>query len=138
MSNFSDQQPIQDPPTGAQINAAVAGDATPMDNSMMKIDAIEQPQTQADSATGAANSSDAATASASVWNNYAHINALWSINQDRNSWVGIAGIGWKKLSTSSESGIVALTMLAATAKEKNSLVYYREESDARIHEFYVW
>jgi len=136
MSNFSDQQPAQNPPTDSQISVAAAGDATPMDNSVMKIEAVEGALTQDDFSANQVISSVSATAT--TWNNSAHINALWSINQDKNSWVGIAGIGWKKLSTASESGIVALTMLASTAKEKNSLVYYREESDARIHEFYVW
>jgi hypothetical protein len=33
-----------------------------------------------------------------AWQNSKKINGLWSINQDRNSWVGIEGIGWKRLS----------------------------------------
>jgi hypothetical protein len=136
MSNFSDQQPTQNPPTDSQISVAAAGDATPMDNSMIKIDVVEGTQTQDDFTEN--NAKSAISSATTTWNHSAHINALWSINQDKNSWVGIAGIGWKKLSTASESGIVALTMLASTAKEKNSLVYYREERDARIHEFYVW
>ena len=136
MSNISDQQPVQDPPSSSQISVAVAGDATPMDNSMIQIDAVEE--AQAPETTTATTGQAASSATATTWNNSAHINALWSINQDKNSWVGIAGVGWKKLSTASESGIVALTALASTAKEKNSLVYYREESDSMIHEFYVW
>jgi hypothetical protein len=73
-----------------------------------------------------------------AWQNNKQITALWSINQNVNSWVGVSGIGWKKLSNASGSGIVALTMLAAHAREKGSVVNYREESDGMIHEMYVW
>jgi hypothetical protein len=66
------------------------------------------------------------------------INGLWSINQNRNSWIGVSGIGWKKLANNSDSAIVALTMLSAHALEKGSVVNYREESDGMIHEIYVW
>lgn len=31
----------------------------------------------------------------STWQNDKRISALWSINQNRNSWVGVAGIGWR-------------------------------------------
>jgi hypothetical protein len=77
-------------------------------------------------------------AGVSTWQNDKRISALWSINENRNSWVGVAGIGWKKLANNSDSAIVALTMLSAHAREKESPVYYREESDGMIHEMYVW
>ena len=73
-----------------------------------------------------------------AWQNNKRISALWSISENRNSWVSVAGIGWKKLANSSDSAIVALTMLSAHAREKQSPVYYREESDGMIHEMYVW
>ncbi len=74
----------------------------------------------------------------SAWQNDKRINGLWSISENRNSWVGVAGIGWKKLANNSDSAIVALTMLSAHAHEKESPVYYREESDGMIHEMYIW
>lgn len=74
----------------------------------------------------------------SAWQNNKRITALWSINQDRNSWVGIDGVGWRKLANGSDSAIVALTMLGAHAREKNAVVNYREESDGMVHEMYVW
>jgi hypothetical protein len=73
-----------------------------------------------------------------VWNNSQLVNALWSINEDRNSWVGIQGTGWVKLSTNSDTGIVALTMLAAHAKQLQTIVNYRVEDDGMIHEIYAW
>jgi hypothetical protein len=75
---------------------------------------------------------------ATAWNNSKQITALWSINQNRNSWVGIGGIGWKKLANNSDSAITALTMLSAHARTLGSTVHYRDESDGMIHEMYVW
>jgi len=78
-----------------------------------------------------------AVAGAAAWQNNKRVNALWSINQNRNSWVGISGIGWKKLANNSDSAVVALTMLCSHAREKNSVVNFREES-GMVREIYVW
>ncbi len=75
---------------------------------------------------------------ASVWVNNKKINALWSINENRNSWVGVAGVGWVKLANNSDSAIVALTMLGANAKLTQGTVNYRTEADNMLHEMYVW
>ena len=73
----------------------------------------------------------------STWNNNKKVTALWSINQNRNSWAGIGGVGWRKLSNMSDTAVVALTMLCSHAREKNSVVNYREEN-GMIREIYVW
>lgn len=73
-----------------------------------------------------------------VWNNNQTVNALWSINEDRNSWVGIAGVGWVKLSTGSDTGVVALTTLAAHAYQTQHIINDRTEDDGMIHEIYAW
>ncbi len=74
----------------------------------------------------------------SAWHKNKKITGLWSINQNRNSWVHIAGTGWKKLANNSDTGVVALTMLAAHARVKNSNVNLREENDGMVREMYVW
>jgi hypothetical protein len=73
-----------------------------------------------------------------AWNNSKKITGLWSINQNRNSWAYIDGVGWRKLANNSDSAVVALSVLAAHAREKNSSVNYRDEADGMIHEIYVW
>ncbi len=73
-----------------------------------------------------------------AWLNDKRITGLWSLNQNRNSWIYVNGIGWKKLANNSDSAIVALSMLSAHAREKDSAVNYREESDGMIREIYVW
>lgn len=75
---------------------------------------------------------------ATVWVNNQKINALWSIAENRNSWAGVAGVGWRKLANNSDSAIVALTILAANAKQTQGIVNYRQEADNMIHEMYVW
>ena len=79
-----------------------------------------------------------AVAGVSAWQNNKKLTALWSNNASRNSWVGVDGIGWKKLVNTNDSSNVALTMLCTHAREKNSVVNYRDESDGMIYEIYVW
>jgi hypothetical protein len=78
------------------------------------------------------------SASATAWANDARVNALWSIAENRNAWVGVADVGWRKLANNSDTAIVALTMLAAHARETQSSYAYREEADGMIHECYIW
>ncbi len=73
-----------------------------------------------------------------AWQGDKRISALWTINQDRNAWVAVTGIGWKRLATASASGLVALNMLGAHARQTNSRVDYRDEADGMIHEMYIW
>jgi len=83
-------------------------------------------------------SHQAAVAAGTVWQSQKAIVNQWTINQDRNSWIGVAGIGWQKLSTASDSGCVALTMLASNALISKASVNYRTESDGMVHEIYVF
>lgn len=73
-----------------------------------------------------------------AWVSGKQINALWGINQNRNSWVYVSDVGWKKLANNSDSAIVALTILTSHAKQLNCPVDYREEADNMIHEICVW
>jgi hypothetical protein len=66
------------------------------------------------------------------------INALWAINETRNSWIGVAGIGWVKLANNSVKAIEAFTILGASAKRTQATVNYRQGADGMIHEMYVW
>lgn len=74
----------------------------------------------------------------SAWQNSKKIEALWTINQDRNSWMGVVGIGWRKFAPGTETSLTAMTMLAAHARCTNSVINYRDESDSLVHEIYVW
>ena len=80
----------------------------------------------------------ASVTAGTTWQSQKHIVNQWTINQDRNSWIGVAGIGWQKLSTASDSGCVSLTALASSAIITKALVNYRTESDGMVHEMYVF
>lgn len=90
--------------------------------------------TQVPPATAAFGAGGGVTA----WQNGKQFSALWAINQNRNSWVYVVGVGWKKLADNSDSAIVALTALGAHAKLTQTTVNYRDEADGMIHEMYVW
>jgi hypothetical protein len=119
-------QPLQGS-QGAGIGSTAGAAATP---------SLTPPPTAV--GVGASGGSAGSAAAGTVWNNNKTINALWGIAEDRNSWAGVANVGWVKLSTASDSGIVALTALAAHGYQTQHLVNYRTESDGLIHEIYAW
>lgn len=116
---MTDTMPTQEPPAASE-SAAISGGAEAM-------------PTLSPDAAGAETQGGIAT-----WLNNKRVSALWGINQNRNSWVYITGVGWKKLANNSDTAVVALTTLAASAKLTQTNYNYREESDGMIHETYVW
>lgn len=73
-----------------------------------------------------------------AWQNDKRINALWSIYENRNVFVGVTGVGWKKLANNNDTAIVAFTLLSGSARLTQTPVNYRDEADGMIHEMYVW
>jgi hypothetical protein len=117
-SEMSDTMPTQDPPS-AGVSTSVSGGA-------------DEAPTVTPGAAGAVGSG------VTAWLNDRRVSGLWGINQNRNSWVFVTGVGWKKLANNSDSAVVALTVLAASAKQTQTGYSYREEADGMIHESYVW
>lgn len=74
---------------------------------------------------------------AAVWHRNKKVTSLWTKDETRNSWVGIAGIGWKKLNSSKNSSCVALSILAAHAKQYNKNTNIKIDG-GQIKEMYVW
>ena len=118
---MADSRPEQDLPSSATTSSSGAGSAA-----------------AASPTEGPPEAGDIGAVGASVWVNNKKINALWAISENRNSWVGVAGVGWVKLANNSDSAIVALTILGANARQTQGNVNYRQESDNMIHEMYVW
>ena len=138
----SEQIPTQMPPANLQSKKTTSAQATPLDNisaaSAAGVTSSSSASAPSKALPAATNAGTSGGAAGTTWNNSANINALWIINQDKNSWAGVANVGWLKLSNASDSGIVSLTQLASHAKQMGSTVYYRQEDDGMIHEFYVW
>jgi hypothetical protein len=139
---MSDSTPSQFP-SGDLIKTS-GGESRPPELSAEQLSQITRKGTAAAVTTSAAPSlspSDAVPrvgAVGTTWQSNAQISALWSINQDRNSWVYVTNAGWQKLSNASESGIVAMTMLGAHIKQTQTIFNYRTEADGMIHEIYAW
>lgn len=74
---------------------------------------------------------------AAVWHSNKKITALWSNNGNRNVWVAIADVGWRKLADNSDSAIVALTIIMSHAFQTNRTANLMEE-DGQIRQVYVW
>ena len=72
-----------------------------------------------------------------VWQNNKRIGGLWTIDQDRNAWVFVTGIGWKKVAADNDNIFFNLLTQLAMAKSGGRPVNYYELQGV-IREVYVW
>jgi hypothetical protein len=73
-----------------------------------------------------------------AWYNGKKIAALWCNSSSRNSYISVAGMGWKKLSNANDSCLISMSIMAAHAEATNATVNVRTGSDGMVHEIYVW
>ncbi|RJK96379.1 hypothetical protein [Vallicoccus soli] len=73
-----------------------------------------------------------------TWRNGVTIDALWSIDETRNAWARIPGVGWRKVYNGRDGAFLALCTLAAQARQTGRTVNLREDADGMIHEIYLW
>ena len=133
------KSPEKIPPTGITITNGNAGTNAPSVNV-----ASQTAYTAMAAAAGAPQLNPPETEEggvtayeAVVWNTDKRVNALYTTLHARNAWMSIAGIGWKKLSTSNDSSCEAMTQLAAHCREKNCRIDFSEENGL-VNEIYVW
>ena len=74
----------------------------------------------------------------STWHNGVTVDALWVVNEVRNAWMRVAGVGWKKLYNGRDGAFTALAILAAQARQTGKTINYREEADGMVYEIYLW
>jgi hypothetical protein len=94
------------------------------------------PATIADGLAGA--QADALGAVTGTWRTGVTVNALWSINEVRNAWMHVAGLGWRKLYNGRDGSFRALVALAAHARQTGRPINFREEADGMVYEIYAW
>ncbi|HEX6007272.1 MAG TPA: hypothetical protein VFY80_04880, partial [Burkholderiales bacterium] len=70
------------------------------------------------------------------WRNNVLINGLWHNESDRNAWVHVAGVGWRKLATETASMQSAMLLELAAAKGANRPVNILEDQQT-VREVYV-
>lgn len=147
------ERPTQEPPRGVAVAYAEAPTQRPPSvpaPSRPSSPAIEgQPhdlpplppvETVAANGAGTEPSLDvpAVAAGADDWQQDKRIVALWGINEQRNAWVSVPGAGWVRLADTSDATCMALTILAAHARQTQTQVNYRLGADGKIAEMYVW
>lgn len=139
---MSESEPSQQPPTSTAGNPAEIArprELTPEERAMTVRTSGGLLTFPSSDTTG-----EASVGAGTIWQADARVTALWSIDQNRNAYMYTRNhatntdIGWVRLSTASESGCVALNMLASHAKAMQSRIDYRVESDGMAHEIYLW
>lgn len=91
---------------------------------------------------GSATRASAGTAGANgitgAWHNGVTVDALWAINETRNAFMRVVGVGWKKIYNGTDGAFTALTTLASQARQTGATINYRDEADGLVHEIYLW
>ena len=138
-STNSHAGPTLAPPS--ELSASVAGtaglSAPTMTGEQLAAMAVEAPA-EPTLAPPAAAEAAAEAGVAATWRSNVRIDALWSIDETRNAWVNVVGLGWRKLYNGRDGAFQALVSLASQARQTNRIVNLREEADGMIYEIYVW
>lgn len=73
-----------------------------------------------------------------LWQSNKQVDATYATYAARFSWMHVANGPWRRFSPVSDSGVAALALLAAHARDRGRPVNFREEADQLVHEMYVW
>jgi len=73
-----------------------------------------------------------------TWRSGMTVSAMWSINETRNAWMHVSGLGWRKLFNGRDGAFMALVALAAQARQTGRQIAFREEADGMVYEIYLW
>jgi hypothetical protein len=65
------------------------------------------------------------------------VGGLWTIDQNMTGWLWFQE-SWIRVSDATESGLMAMMMIAASGKETGTPCLFRQEADGEIHELYVF
>ncbi len=57
---------------------------------------------------------------------------------DRNAWMYVDGLGWRKFVETSDSAIMAFNIIAGHAKTTNKAVNFYEGDDGKVNTLYVF
>lgn len=70
------------------------------------------------------------------WLNNVRVNALWTVNQERNAWVHIQGYGWRRVSSDSDTIVFDMLTQLVAAKTAGRPVNVRQARNL-VKEVYV-
>jgi hypothetical protein len=81
---------------------------------------------------------EAITGVTATWRTGVTVTALWSINEIRNAWAYLSGIGWRKIYNGRDGAFMSLVALASQARQTGRPITAREEADGMLYEIYLW
>ena len=87
---------------------------------------------------GAATTTGASGGVTGTWSNGMTVNGMWGVNETRNAYMSVVGVGWLKIFNGTDAAFTALTTLASQARQTGSAINYRVEADGMVHEIYLW
>jgi hypothetical protein len=123
--------------TGTDLELPGLSEPTPMTDA--QIAALAAESTPLAGPTMAPPSAATATAEiTATWRTNVKIDALWTIDETRNAWARVVGLGWRKIYNGKDGAFTALTTLASQARQTNRPCSLREEADGMIYEIYLW
>jgi hypothetical protein len=140
-------RPRETPPaakTKTDGEAAVAGTTEPKPITeerladVMEAEAEVEGRPTLDPSSVAGIQAEAVAAVTGTWQTGKTVTAMWSINEIRNAWMHVAGVGWRKLYNGRDGAFRALVTLAAHARQTGRPINFREEPDGMVHEIYSW
>ncbi|MET9269294.1 hypothetical protein [Kribbella sp. NPDC003557] len=135
----SQNGPVQAPP-GAESSSGAAGTSAPTITdeqvAALNVDLAVAPTLTPSAAVEAAGAG--AGAVTVTWHTNVQIDALWAIDQPRNAFIHIVGVGWRKIVNLRDGAFLALVTLAGQARQTNRPTSLREEADGMIYEIYLW
>lgn len=74
---------------------------------------------------------------AATWRS-GQVTAMWSIDEIRNAWMLVSGVGWRRLYNGRDGSFTALLILASQARQTGRTIQFREEADGMVYEIYLW
>ncbi len=73
------------------------------------------------------------------WQTNKKVLGFWSICSDqRNTYMYVDGIGWRKFADNSDSAIMAFNIIASHAKVTGKGANFYEGDDGKVNTLYVW
>ncbi|MFT3943043.1 MAG: hypothetical protein QM705_04365 [Ancrocorticia sp.] len=66
------------------------------------------------------------------------ITALYSDAFNRNFWLHVNGVGWKKVSQATDSGATSIALIGALAKAMNRAPTMNDDASGIVQDIVVW
>jgi hypothetical protein len=71
-----------------------------------------------------------------MWNRDHRVTGLWTNNSNRNAWVHLSGLGWRKITNTSDVAQITMLTQLTSAKAANRRVDSLQENNT-IRQLYV-